>query len=105
MSPDYRVRTPLDPMAEAAPEGDAESADAPWSGEAERRESIVCEALHGARLDKALVAMAAEFSRSHLQTLIEGGHVWLDGRPAATASRRVVAGQRIVVELIPTPQS
>ncbi|WP_280156493.1 RluA family pseudouridine synthase [Piscinibacter sp. XHJ-5] len=63
------------------------------------------DALHGARLDKAVVALAPEFSRSHLQTLIEGGHVRVDGRALATASRRVQAGQRIAVELIPTPQS
>jgi 23S rRNA pseudouridine1911/1915/1917 synthase len=95
MSPDYRVGV--------GPE-DAD-ADAPWSEEPERREAVVTDTLHGARLDKAVVAMAAEFSRSHLQTLIEGGHVWVDGRAVATASRRVQAGQRITVELMPTPQS
>ena len=105
MSPDYRVGTPVDPLADAAADGDGESADSPWSDEPEKRESIVAEALHGARLDKALVAMAGEFSRSHLQTLIERGHVWVDGRAVGTASRKVLAGQRIVVELMPTPQS
>jgi len=94
MSPDYRDDT--DPSAEP---------DAPWSDEPERRDALVPAELHGARLDKAVVAMAGEFSRSHLQTLIEGGHVQVDGRVAATPSRRVQAGQRIAVELIPTPQS
>lgn len=87
-----------------ASEAEAET-DTPWSEEPERRESIVTDALHGARLDKAVVAMAPEFSRSHLQTLIEGGHVQVDGRALTTASRRVQAGQRIAVELMPTPQS
>jgi 23S rRNA pseudouridine1911/1915/1917 synthase len=85
--------------------GDAELADTPWNDEPEKREALVPEALHGARLDKAVVAMAGEFSRSHLQTLIEGGHVWVEGRALTTASRKVTAGQRIVVELVPTPQS
>jgi 23S rRNA pseudouridine1911/1915/1917 synthase len=71
----------------------------------ELREAEIDAALHGQRLDKALVAIAPEFSRSYLQTLIAGGHVWLDGRAAATASRRVQAGQRLRVELVPTSES
>jgi hypothetical protein len=50
MSPDYRDDT--DPAAEP---------DAPWSDEPERRESNVPASMHGARLDKAVVAMAGEF--------------------------------------------
>lgn len=83
----------------------AAEVEAPWADETERREATVTGTLHGARLDKALVAMAGEFSRSHLQTLVEGGHVRVDGRVATTASRKVLAGQSIVVELVPTPQS
>ena len=75
------------------------------AGSAELREAEIDAALHGQRLDKALVAIAPEFSRSYLQTLIAGSHVWLDGRPAATASRRVQAGQRLRVELVPTSES
>ncbi len=62
-------------------------------------------ALHGERLDKALVALAPEFSRSHLQQLIERGHVRVDGGAAATASRRLRAGQRVEVDLVPTDES
>ncbi|HEX6705446.1 MAG TPA: RluA family pseudouridine synthase [Albitalea sp.] len=98
MSPDYRVGTEPDPASQV-------ELDSPWNEEPERREAVVSEALHGARLDKAVVAMAGEFSRSHLQTLVEGGHVYVDDRVATTASRKVVAGQRIAVELVPTPQS
>ncbi|MDO9071792.1 MAG: RluA family pseudouridine synthase [Rubrivivax sp.] len=62
-------------------------------------------ALHAQRLDKALVAMAPEFSRSHLQHLLELGHVQLDGVTATVASRRVRAGQQLRLELVPTDES
>lgn len=83
----------------------AAEGDSPWADEIERREASVADALHGARLDKALVAMAGEFSRSHLQTLVEGGRVRVDGRVVTVASRKVLAGQHIAVELTPTLQS
>ncbi len=73
--------------------------------EIERRSVVVAAALHGQRLDKVLVALAGEFSRSHLQMLIERGHVQLDGQPAAVASRKVRAGQRLEVALVPTAES
>jgi 23S rRNA pseudouridine1911/1915/1917 synthase len=71
----------------------------------ERRAAVVAREFHGQRLDKALVAMADEFSRSHLQGLIEQGHVSVDGVVANSASRKVLAGQQIVVDLVPTPES
>ncbi len=71
----------------------------------ERRTAVVSRELHGARLDKALVTMADEFSRNHLQSLIEQGHVWVDGVAASSASRKVLAGQQIEVDLVPTPES
>jgi 23S rRNA pseudouridine1911/1915/1917 synthase len=87
------------------PRRDAEDeADDATEG-AERRTRLVDAALHGARLDKALVAIAGEFSRSHLQSLIEAGCVRVDGEPRRVASRRVAAGQRIDVELVPTAES
>ena len=74
---------------------------------------------HGQRLDKVLVAMAPEFSRSHLQQLLRRGHVRLGAAPAAAAaqatsgqskvaaqaSRRVWAGESVVLELVPTDES
>jgi len=57
------------------------------------------------RLDKALVAMAPEFSRSHLQNLVERGHVRVDGGCITTASRKLRIGQRIEVDLVPTAES
>ena len=60
---------------------------------------------HGERLDKLLAAQAKEFSRSHLQGLIERGCVEVDGVVAASASRRLRAGQAISVALQPTDES
>ena len=71
----------------------------------ERREATVPAALHRARLDKAVVAAAPEFSRSHLQALIEAGHVTLDGQARLTSSHKVQAGQRLAVVLVPTDES
>jgi 23S rRNA pseudouridine1911/1915/1917 synthase len=60
---------------------------------------------HGQRLDKVLVAMAPEFSRSHLQQLLGAGHVQVAGAVARVASRKVHIGQRIDLELVPTEES
>jgi 23S rRNA pseudouridine1911/1915/1917 synthase len=83
-------------------DGDAVSDDA---DAAEVRASPVPSAMHLQRLDKVLVSMAPEFSRNHLQQLIERGHVQLDGAYAGPASRRVKAGQMLQVQLVPTEES
>jgi 23S rRNA pseudouridine1911/1915/1917 synthase len=62
-------------------------------------------AQHGERLDKVLVARAPEFSRSHLQALVEAGHVRVDGRVLLQSSRRLQAGQALALELVPTDES
>jgi 23S rRNA pseudouridine1911/1915/1917 synthase len=72
--------------------------------QAEQRRFDVDVAGHGERLDKLLVAHAAEFSRSHLQSLVERGLVTVDGAVARTASRRLKAGQSVVIELQPTDE-
>lgn len=100
-SEDYRVRPLPAPPADGLDDTEA----APWNEAPELRETQVGEALHGVRLDKALVALAPEFSRTHLQGLIEAGHVRLDGQVARAASRKMLAGQRLVVELVPTAES
>ena len=82
-----------------------DSPDAPWNAEPEVRETMVVSALHAQRLDKAVVALASEFSRNHLQGLIEQGHVRLNGVVATSPSRKVAAGQLLRVELVPTAQS
>lgn len=77
----------------------------PWETVVETRHCTVGIASHGERIDKALVSLAPEFSRSHLQGLIDRGCVWLDEKPALTASRRVKSGQSLKVDLIPTAES
>ena len=89
---------------ERTPADDAEF-EAPWNVQPERRETTVPTALHGQRLDKVVVAMAGEFSRNHLQALIDDGHVSVDGVVTLSASRKVLAGQAVVVDLVPTAES
>jgi len=72
---------------------------------AEVRRFEVAAAGHGERLDKVLVAHAGEFSRSHLQSLIERALVKVDGASARAASQRLRAGQQVEVELLPTDES
>ena len=71
----------------------------------EIRSARVTLAHHAERLDKALVALAPEFSRSHLQSLLEAGHVQVDGVVGQVSSRRVRAGQMLRLELVPTEES
>lgn len=61
--------------------------------------------LHGVRLDKALVELVSEFSRSYLQQLLEQGAVQLNGKPANKASAKVKLGDAIAIEMRPTAQS
>ncbi|MBK6473073.1 MAG: RluA family pseudouridine synthase [Betaproteobacteria bacterium] len=95
---DYRE--PLSADAEGEEPGTAPGEPVP-----EVRSTVVGTVLHGQRLDKVLVGMAPEFSRSHLQHLLELGHAQLDGVTATVASRRVRAGQRLRLELVPTDES
>ena len=71
----------------------------------ERRCVVVATAFHGQRLDKVVVAMAPEFSRNHLQGLIESGHVRVDAVVATLPSRKLRAGQSVEVDLVPTAES
>lgn len=87
------------------PVADDPEIEAPWNTQPERRTAAVSAALHAQRLDKAVVAMADEFSRNHLQGLIEAGHVSVDGVAATSPSRKVLAGQVLVVDLVPTAES
>ena len=79
--------------------------DVPEDQEVEVREAAVHRLQHGQRLDKALVALAPEFSRSWLQQLILRGHVQLDGQTQDTASRKLKSGQHIRLALAPTAES
>ncbi|MBV8033563.1 MAG: RluA family pseudouridine synthase [Pelomonas sp.] len=79
--------------------------EADGGDEVERRGADVDAAGHGERLDRWLTRLAPEFSRNHLQSLIERGCVTLDGRPLQKAALKLRAGQRIEVELQPTDES
>jgi 23S rRNA pseudouridine1911/1915/1917 synthase len=78
--------------------------DDPGQG-VERRQITVPAELHGSRLDKVLVTLAAEFSRNHLQGLIALGHVRVGDVVQSSASRKLLAGQVVAVELVPTQES
>ena len=80
-------------------------AEADVESDAEIREALVERDQHLLRLDKALVRLAPEFSRSWLQQLIARGHVQVDGQVQATASRKLKVGQRLRLALVPTAES
>ena len=71
----------------------------------ELRTMTIGMAQHGARLDRALVDLVPEFSRSYLQQLLAQGLVSLQGKPALKASAKVKAGDQVVLEMRPTLQS
>jgi 23S rRNA pseudouridine1911/1915/1917 synthase len=73
--------------------------------EVEWRKLSVSAEQHGERLDKALAEAAPEFSRNYLQQLIEAERVTINTQVARKASLKVKAGDALVIELRPTPQS
>jgi 23S rRNA pseudouridine1911/1915/1917 synthase len=77
----------------------------PWEQEPETRQTVITAAQHSERLDKVLVSLAGEFSRGHLQSLIEQGHVSLGANAVLAPSHRVRVGQKLLVQLMPTAQS
>ena len=85
-------------MAEGSEEEDI-------SAEVEFRNLVVAVEQHGTRLDKAISELLPEFSRSYLQQLIAVQQVTLQAAVVNKPSVKVKAGDSIVVELRPTPQS
>jgi 23S rRNA pseudouridine1911/1915/1917 synthase len=79
--------------------------DAPEDDAIECREVVVGREQHGQRLDKVLVLLAPEFSRNHLQGLIESGHVRVAGLAVLQPSRKLQLGQTLALDLVPTQQS
>jgi 23S rRNA pseudouridine1911/1915/1917 synthase len=73
--------------------------------EPETRSAPVSGAEHGQRLDKVLALRAPEFSRTWMQSLVERGHVRLDGAACTLPARRLRAGQMLAVDLVPTEES
>lgn len=82
---------------------DDETADA--GAETEQRHFNVPAELHGERLDRALAILVTEFSRNYLRQLIEDGAARLSGAPVRKPAQRVKAGERLEIELRPTPQT
>lgn len=62
-------------------------------------------AAHGERLDRVLVQLFPEFSRSYLQQLVADGAVQKGGMALRKASARLKAGDALAVELRPTQQA
>lgn len=71
----------------------------------ELRHLVFGEAQHGQRLDRALVELVPEFSRSYLQQLIDLAGVVINHSVVRKPSVRIKAGDIGVIELRPTPQS
>ena len=79
--------------------------DEEWVAEPEVRVLTVDTAGHAQRLDKVLAMGVPEFSRNYLKKAIEEGQVLVGGQHARSPSKKVMAGQRIEVQLLPTAQS
>ena len=90
--------TVADPLGESQEDADS-------TLEVELREAEMPISAHGERLDRALSGIVPEFSRTYLQQLIDSGLVRLNGLPVTKASFKVKAGDRVQIELRPTPQS
>lgn len=111
MAADYREHPPAGPPGDEASADEFDLVDAAVEGDdsIETRAAQVSDDDHGQRLDKWLVALAPEFSRSHLQGLVERGHVRVatgaQVRVELTPSRKLVAGQRVELQLVPTAES
>ena len=72
---------------------------------AERRLCEVPAGMHGWRADRVVAGLIPEFSRSYLQQLMADGAVELRGAPLLKQASRLQAGDRLTVELRPTPQT
>ncbi len=87
------------------PAGDDAEDRADAGPDVELRHLIFGAAQHGQRLDRALVELVPEFSRSYLQQLIDLEGVVINGTVTRKAAMRVKAADRATIELRPTPQS
>lgn len=77
----------------------------PSDDEHELRHAVVGIDAHGQRADKFLVTLAPEFSRNHLQALIQRGHLRVDDQVLQVPARKLRIGQRLRLELVPTEES
>lgn len=82
-----------------------DESEVPSGAGIEFRAMLVEAVQHACRLDKALVDLVPEFSRSYLQQLLGQGLVSLNDKAVLKASTRVKAGDRLVLEMRPSLQS
>jgi 23S rRNA pseudouridine1911/1915/1917 synthase len=69
----------------------------------DRKYSFIIEEEHdGLRIDSVLAELIEETSRSYIQKLIEGGSVFLDGKPQLSKKEKVRPGQLVEIG-IPQP--
>ncbi len=71
----------------------------------ELRKLTVPDGQHGRRLDVVLTGGISEFSRSYLQQIVESGMVRVNEAIVTKSSTRLRAGDQLIVELRPTPQT
>ena len=83
---------------------DGEEEQDPGS-QVEWRHGTIALAQHGQRIDRALVGLLPEFSRSYLQQMLESGQVQINHQRATKAAQRVKAGDALEIEIRPTLQS
>lgn len=84
---------------------ESEDSDVLIEAESEFRSVVVVPAQHGVRLDRALVELVPEFSRSYLQQLLLQGLLSVNGKANTKASTKVKVGDALQLELRPTLQS
>ncbi|MBY0409151.1 MAG: RluA family pseudouridine synthase [Burkholderiaceae bacterium] len=82
-----------------------DEAEALAEAEGELRCITVGQQQHAARLDKALVELVPEFSRSYLQQLLAQGLISVNDKLVLKAATRVKAGDLVALEMRPTLQS
>jgi 23S rRNA pseudouridine1911/1915/1917 synthase len=92
------------PAAEPEPDEFAPDEIEPGA-ESETRTLAAPAQLHGQRLDKALAQLVPEFSRNYLQQLIAQGCARVNGVVVARTAHKLRAGDRLAIELRPTPIS
>jgi 23S rRNA pseudouridine1911/1915/1917 synthase len=100
--------SPLDtaqPNPATDPQGEPDDLFDPAAPDHELRSFQVPMALHGQRLDRALVDLVTEFSRSYLQQLADDGAVLLNGTAVRKNATKLRAGDQLSITLRPTPQS
>ncbi len=95
------------PSAQGAgtPPSEAEDELADDAPASEFRSFTVPAQHHGERLDRALAALVPELSRSYLNQLVGEGAARINASTVTKPAQRLRAGDRIDIELRPTPMS